>query len=76
MKTETVTYSLPVYWASYLINDDASGMEDDEQADCDAFLASLPAGWSCVDVSEESDFRPSNDAGTLAGDCSDYIFIC
>lgn len=74
-KFETEIYSLPSYWASYLINGDASGMGDDDQADCDAFLASLPWGWSCVDVSEETDFRHSNDAGTLAGDCADYTFI-
>ena len=26
------------YWASYLINGDASGLEDYEQAECDAWL--------------------------------------
>jgi hypothetical protein len=77
MKTsfQTEIYSLPSYWASYLINGDASGMDDDEQAQCDAFLESLPYGFSCVDYSEESDFRHSNDAGTLAGDCLDYTFM-
>ena len=75
MKMQIETYSLPAYWASYLINGDSSGMEDTEQAECDAFLSGLPYGWSCVDVSEESDFRHSNDAGTLAGDCADYSFI-
>ena len=74
-KFETETYSLPVYWASYLINGDASGMEDEEQAECDSFLASLPYGWDCVDVSEESDFRHSNDATNLGGDCADYSFM-
>jgi hypothetical protein len=75
MKMQTETYSLPSYWASYLINGDSSDMEDDEQKACDMFLASLPYGWYCVDVSEESDFRRSNDAGTLPGDCADYTFI-
>lgn len=75
MKMQSETYSLPVYWASYLINGDASGLEDTDQAKCDAFLQSLPYGWYCVDVSEESHFRHSNDAGTLAGDCADYTFI-
>lgn len=74
-KLESEIYSLPSYWASYLINGDSSGLGDQEQADCDAFLASLPYGWSCVGVSEESDFRHSNEAGTLPGDCADYTFI-
>jgi hypothetical protein len=74
-KLQTETYSLPVYWASYLINGDASGLEDGEQAEIDAWLASLPYGWECVDVSEDSDFRRSNDATDLGGDCADYTFI-
>jgi hypothetical protein len=74
-KFQTETYSLPSYWASYLVNGDASDMEDDDQAECDAFLASIPYGFACVDVSDESDFRHSNDAGTLAGDCADFTFM-
>ena len=78
MKTrfETTTYSLPVYWASYLINGDTSGLEDGEQTEIDAWLAALPYGWDCVDVSEETSFRRSNDSNsTLAGDCADYTFM-
>lgn len=72
---ETEIYSLPVYWASYLINGDGSGLEDGEQEEIDAWLASLPCGWNCVDVSEETDFRRSNDATDLGGDCADYTFM-
>jgi len=46
MKTlEITTYTLPAYWASYLINGDASGLEEGEQALLDAFLRrkNLPA---------------------------------
>ena len=35
-KITTVTYSMPIYWASYLINGDASGIDDDEIAEADA----------------------------------------
>lgn len=70
---EPVTYRLPSYWASYLINGDGSGLEDSEIAQADAFLAShnLPGPVSC----EEVGFCHSNDAGTLAGDCEDYTFL-
>lgn len=72
---ETATYSLPVYWASYLINGDASGLEGGEQETIDTWLSALPFGWQPVDVREDYSFRSSNDAGTLAGDCADYTFI-
>ena len=71
---ETTAFRLPAYWASYLINGDASGLEDEDQADCDAFLASVPE-WRACDCEGESFFAGSNDAGTLAGDCLDYTFI-
>ena len=29
----------PAYWASYFVNDDASGLTDSEQAQADAWLA-------------------------------------
>ena len=75
MKMQIETYTLPVYWASYLINGDASGLEDGEQAEIDAWLASLPYGYACVDVGEETGFRRSNDATDLGGDCAEYTFM-
>ena len=33
-KFETFSYTAPSCWASYLINGDASGLEDDKQAQC------------------------------------------
>lgn len=73
-KTETTTRRLPAYWASYLINGDASGMEDDERAEADEYLDSLGAGWSCCDVGEV-DFSHTNDANRLGGDVATYTFI-
>ena len=48
---ETLTYTLPAYWASYLINGDASGLEPGEQEQIDAWLAKegLPSPVSCSD---------------------------
>ncbi len=70
----TETYILPAYWASYLINGDASGLEGEDQQACDAWLARNPGG-SCVDCGE-SYFSHRNDAGTLAGDVAEYTFLC
>jgi len=69
----TVTYSMPIYWASYLINGDASGMEDDEIKEADEAIEAIGLG-SPVDVGE-SEFRNRGDYGHLAGDYADYTFI-
>jgi hypothetical protein len=70
-----VTYTLPAYWASYLINGDASGLEAGEQEIIDSFLARNGLD-SPVDCSEEAYFSLFNDANTaLAGDVLDYTFL-
>lgn len=71
---ETTTFTLPSYWASYLINGDDSGIDDDDKTACDNFLAANP-GWSCIGCEEFGFFSNTNDAGTLAGDCLEYDFI-
>lgn len=68
----TVTYSMPAHWASYLINGDASGLDDDDIAQADAAIEDIGLG-SPVDVSD-SDFRRGGDYGSLAGDYADYTF--
>lgn len=71
----TETYTLPIYWASYLINGDASGLEDNEQEEIDAWMESEQPG-SCVDVGEDYWFSSYNDARTgLAGDVAEYTFL-
>lgn len=86
MAFEVTTATAPAHWASYLINGDASGFDyyntpgdnagDRDQAECDAWTDRLykEGGWYVVSTDEEeSTFRHSNDAGTLAGDCLTYI---
>ncbi len=67
-------YVLPSYWASYLINGDASGLEDGEQDEIDRWVEQVNPGH-CVDCSEDTWFAHSNDAGTLAGDVCTYKFL-
>ena len=70
---ETIEYTLPEFWASYLINGDASGMEDNEQEEIDAFLKSENLGF-CLSCSEYPEFNIRNDANNMGGDCLEYIF--
>lgn len=72
---ETHTYILPEYWASALINDDTSGMEDKEIEEMNSFLAknNLPSPVSC---SEEAYFSWRNDSGNnLGGNVLEYYFL-
>lgn len=71
---ETIELELPVYWASYLINGDSSGLEDGEQEQIDAFLAYEVPDYQCVAVSDDSWFAHSNDANDIGGDVATYTF--
>jgi len=72
---QTETYTLPAHWASYLINGDASGLEDSEQEQVDAWRDYHPELSACVDCTQEPEFRHSNDADFLGGDTLKYTFI-
>ena len=67
------------HWASYLINADASGLEDSDVAECDAWFARARAACGSnyphpVGCSEESRFgRPS--FGGLPGDIVTYQLL-
>lgn len=70
-----IVWTLPAYWASYLINGDASGMSAEDMADCAAFLKreALRPDWF-VDCGEQYSAR-TNDAGTLAGDVCEFTYM-
>ena len=70
---EIIRYRLPVYWACALINDDYTGLEDKECEKIKRFLE-IAEGYP-VDVDLETQgFYRCNDAGTLPGECADFIF--
>lgn len=79
-KIQTIVFKLPSYWASYLINDDATGLEDGEQEEIDSwverqrFVGNYQL-FSCANCSEESFFAWHNDANSIGGDCLDYTFL-
>jgi hypothetical protein len=89
MSIETVEFVLPVYWASYLVNGDDSGITEEERAEIDSFIDGAEVGAivkdgalvsakrvaGCVEVSEESYFSWWNDAFTgLGGDVAAFTF--
>ncbi|WP_094585125.1 hypothetical protein [Synechococcus sp. BO 8801] len=74
-----VSHLLPTHWACYFINDDPSGLEDDEIAAADAWWAETFSTKSatCVDADEEYGFTRYHDAAGYckASDCTVYRFL-
>ena len=74
---KTVTYTLPEFWAPYLINGDASGMEDSEIDAVDDWInAHDDIKGECLGCTDEAEFRHRHDASewALACNCLDYTF--
>lgn len=73
MKIET--YTLPIFWASALINGDFSGLEPGEIAILQHWLSSHPELGGCLSCTQEAEFRKHHDApSVLACDCLDFTF--
>jgi hypothetical protein len=70
----TEKYTLPVYWASALVNGDTSGMSDADEKEMNDWLSEVKPG-NCVGVSEDSWFAHNNDATRLGGDVAEFTFI-
>ena len=74
MTIQTETYTLPAHWAPALITGDYTGLEDDEQAELDAWAEGR--GY-CVGVEEGDEyFEPFHDARpeVLPWMCLKFIF--
>jgi len=70
---DTYTRTAPSAWASYLINGDASGVDDADIAAADAFQEQFGTPVDC----EDAGFIKYHDAYhlmPLAGDCQRYTF--
>ncbi len=73
---ETLTATGFAYWASYLINGDASGLDDNERACADAFAEYLTGGkGSIVDCGEDTFFAYPECGSHLWGDCVEYTAL-
>ena len=69
-------WELPVSWASYLVNNDPSGLAEGDQERIDAWCDEYASNKSCVSVSEEYSFCPYHDGDEFwaADDCAVYLF--
>ena len=66
---------LPIYWASYLVNNDASGLEDGEEDQVQETLEYLELDkWICVDVKDDISFEYPFLPDLLGGDYCTYVF--
>ena len=66
---------LPIYWASYLVNGDASGLEDGEEKQIQETLEYLNIDkWICVDVKDDISFEYPFLPDLLGGDYCTYVF--
>lgn len=69
-----ITYLLPVYWACALVNDDYTGLSDEEEKQINDFLETAEGHPVDVDFATEG-FYHHNDAGTLPGNCANFTFL-
>lgn len=73
----TETYTLPAYWASALINNDFSGLSQDEIKEIEKFEKKNKEPYhrfNCICVSEEEYFKWCNDANNIGGSVLDFTF--
>lgn len=66
-------YNDPIYWACPLINDDYTGLTNEECEGIKRFLEAAEGYPVDVDLETQGFYR-YNDAGTLPGECADFIF--
>ena len=72
---DVIEVRLPIYWASYLINNDASGLEDGEEDQVQETLEYLELDkWICVDVKDDISFEYPFLPDLLGGDYCTYVF--
>lgn len=77
---EFETFWLPEHWAVAFVNDDWTGVDDEEEQQIKQWLEAESDGramFYCVGCSEETAFMWRHDAssaGVLAADCLEYTF--
>ena len=68
------TYRIPDYFLAALINDDYSGLSDQEEKELNTWLKNVnPGHATCPD--DESFFSHNNDINNLGSNCYDVVFI-
>ena len=77
MTAEMDKWDLPISWASYLVNNDPSGLTEDEVSAIDGWCEEYASNKSCVSVGEEYNFCSYHDGDEFwaADDCAVFIFM-
>lgn len=70
---KTKTFILPAFYASFLVNGDASSLNVAEVGEIKRFMAKHNL-LNCVDCSEDSWFSWTNDMNNLGGDVMEFTF--
>lgn len=86
IKFMPIEYNFPQEWASYIINDDSSGIEDDDLQRCNSWLAKhkeeLGDGHWSINYEDGEDyiepqfmkFHDAAEVGVLAADCITFTW--
>ena len=74
MEFEAITYTVPEWALPALINDDYSGLSDDDCSAIDALQSKLPLGHWSMPIDEAS-FYPSNDLQNLGDNCVEIDYM-
>ena len=72
-----VKFDLPIYWATYIMYADESGLEDGEKEIIDEILEDLEV-TNCIDVLDNQYlelYPPSYMPSNMGGDYCTYVFL-
>ncbi len=72
-----IKFDLPIYWATYIMYSDESGLEDGEKEIIDEILEELEVTY-CVDVLDNQYlelYPPSYMPSNMGGDYCTYVFM-
>ena len=76
-KLTEVKFDLPIYWATYIMYADESGLEEGEKEIIDEILEDLE-GTKCIDVLDNQYlelYPPSYMPSNMGGDYCTYVFM-
>ena len=74
---QTVEHDFPIYWNTYIMYGDSSGLEDGEQEIIDEILKKLEL-TNCVDIKDNQYFTwdsPYHMPSGYGGDYATYVFL-
>jgi len=77
-KKQAFTYAVPAAYASYFVNGDSSGLDDDELAECEEFereISEEHGNASFIPSNDMEEFFAFPDMGRLMANCVELVII-